>query len=66
MTTRQPLAWANLNYSGDLRGRIEGQVVGPNRLGELFVILSTSYDDTSGTTTAHLNYATTSDVAGQP
>ncbi|WP_146605123.1 hypothetical protein [Jiangella anatolica] len=56
------LSWAKLNYPGDLRGKIEGQVVGPNRMGELFVIRATEYNAETDVTTAHLAYATTEDV----
>lgn len=55
------LEWAKLNYPGDLRGQIEGQVVGPNLLGEWFVIAETEYDEASDRTTAKVRYATTED-----
>lgn len=49
-----------LHYPGDLRGKIEGQVVGPNLFGEYFVIAETDYDDNR--TTARVRFATSKDM----
>jgi hypothetical protein len=54
-----------LHYRGDLRGRIEGQVVGPNAFGELFVIAATEYDERRDRTVARVRFATASDVGGE-
>lgn len=62
MTERQPLEWAKLNYKGDLRNKIEGNVIGPNQFGERFVILATEYNLEKDLTTARLAYATTDDL----
>lgn len=57
-----PLDNYRLNYRGDLRDRIEGQVVGPNRHGELFVIAATEYDAETDRTIARVRFATTEDI----
>lgn len=46
-----------LHYRGDLRGRVEGQTVGPNTSGAYYLIVSTQYDAATGLTTARLRYA---------
>jgi hypothetical protein len=55
-----------LHYRGDLRGRIEGQVVGPNVFGELFVIAATDYEAERDRTVARVRFATAADVQGGP
>lgn len=62
MPNRPPLDDYSLRYRGDLRGRIEGQVVGPNRMREWFVILETEYDPKTNLTTARVGFATTEDM----
>lgn len=62
MTTLPPLDNYRLHYRGDLRGRIEGQVVGPNRMGEWFVIAATDYNPDTDRTTARVRFATTEDM----
>lgn len=52
----------HVNYRGDLTGQIEGQVLGPNMLGECLVIESTTYDAWTDRTAASLRYATADDL----
>jgi hypothetical protein len=59
---RIALADSRLHYRGDLRGHIEGQVLGPNTLREWFVILATDYDPDTDRTTAHCGYATPEEI----
>jgi hypothetical protein len=59
---RLALADSRLHYRGDLRGRIEGQVLGPSSLREWFVILATDYDPDTDRTTAHCGYATPDEI----
>jgi hypothetical protein len=63
MSDLPPLDRYRLHYRGDLTGRIEGQVVGPNLFGELFVIAATEYDPGTDRTTARVRFATTEDVS---
>lgn len=62
MMMRVPLDRYRLHYPGDLRGKIESQVVGPNLLREYFVILETTYDATADKTTARVAFATVDDL----
>lgn len=62
LARRVAMADARLHYPGDLRGKIEGQVVGPGMLPERYTILSTDYDEARDLTTAHLGYATDAEV----
>jgi hypothetical protein len=59
---RLALADSRLHYRGDLRGRIEGSVLGPSTVREMFVILRTEYDPVTDTTTAHCAYATPDEI----
>ena len=51
-----------LHYNGDLRGKIEGQIVGPNRMGELFTICQTEYDAERDKTVAFVRFTTQGDL----
>lgn len=62
-TARAPLANYQLNYRGDLRGRVEGQLVGPNRMGEVFVIVATEFDAEADRTTARVAFPAQEDLA---
>jgi hypothetical protein len=60
------LADSRLHYRGDLRGLVEGQVLGPSTVRESYVVLATDYDPATDTTTAHCAYATPDEIAADP
>jgi len=62
MNVLPPLDGLALHYRGDLCGRIEGHVVGPNTMGERFVIVTTAYDEAADRTTVGLRFATVEDI----
>jgi hypothetical protein len=62
MEKRLALADSRLRYRGDLRDKIEGQILGPSTVREMFVILATEYDPNTDTTTAHCAYASPDEI----
>lgn len=60
--TAPPLDDYELHYKGDLTGKIEGQILGPNRMGELFTIVETEYDSENDRTTARVRFTTQNDL----
>lgn len=60
-----PLDNYELHYQGNLVGKIEGQIVGPNAMGEYFTICKTTYDSESDRTTAKVRFTNQKDVEAQ-